>query len=309
MPTLQPQTLSGLVVTPTVEHVPGIHRVSIGIDVGASRVGAAPPQTVTREDLVVELRGATEGSFEAIASPDPGPLPTRALRVVQARGEFTFAQGATDPDEVKVTLRGASTTFPLSQTVTVSGGLSQVPQVGDAFPRSHRWPFPIRLSLLWPWRRAQCSVKRFEAPLNTVANAPVKSELFEVEADFNDRGKIDRCRCCEYRQFVRGTFTDANAAAVPFDMASGPVDPTVYREDGYADEFGAGKNGFYGHRDTSTPGDLYETTQRPHPDCHYRGNERAGCPPTDTAHLEYVGLVVDRCRGTVVEVLTWAVDL
>lgn len=58
MPTLRPQKLSGLVVTPTVESEPGIHRVSIAIDVGQSRAGSAPPQPVAREDLVVVLRGA-----------------------------------------------------------------------------------------------------------------------------------------------------------------------------------------------------------------------------------------------------------
>jgi hypothetical protein len=123
MPTLRPQRLSGLVVIPTVEHDPGIYRVSIAIDVGMSRMVSPPPEVVTREDLVVELRNPTEGSFEPIASPDPGPLPVRALRVVQARGEFTFAQGVTAPSELVVALRGDRKSFPMAQTLAPTGCL------------------------------------------------------------------------------------------------------------------------------------------------------------------------------------------
>src|SRR4051794_15920363 len=97
MPTLRPQRLSGLVVTPTVEASGGINRCSIAIDVGVSRT--PPPQVVSREDLIVELRNPAEGSFEPIASPDPVPLPTRALRVVQARGEFTYGGSVGPPTE------------------------------------------------------------------------------------------------------------------------------------------------------------------------------------------------------------------
>src|SRR5919202_212775 len=132
MPTLQPQTLSGLVVIPTVESGGGIHRVSLGIDVGVSRT--PPPQVVSREDLIVELRNPSEGSLEAIASPDPGPLPTRALRVVQARGEFTFAQGVNPTTEVVVTLRGDRKSFPMSATLSPVGCLPGEPDEGDPLP-------------------------------------------------------------------------------------------------------------------------------------------------------------------------------
>jgi hypothetical protein len=60
MPTLRPQRLSGLVVTPTVEQGGGIHRASIAIDVGVSRAGT--PQVVSREDLVVELKNPPRGA-------------------------------------------------------------------------------------------------------------------------------------------------------------------------------------------------------------------------------------------------------
>ena len=307
MPTLRPQNLSGLVVIPTVEHDPGIHRVSLAIDVGVSRTGAPPPDSVSREDLVVVLRNPAEGAFEPIASPDPGPLPVRALRVVQARGEFTFAQGVNDPTELVVTLRGDQKTFSLSQTLTPTGCLGREPQKGDPFPR-RRLPILQRLAQILRVRRPKCCIQRFDAPLNVDTDATAKSEHFEIEADFATRARKCRCKCCEYRQYVRGTFTDANGAAVRFDMPSGALDPVKYCEDGAIDEFGAGKPGYYGHRDTSSPGDDYSGTGA-EAGCGYCGNENAGCPPAESAHLEYVGLIVDVCQSRVVATLNWVVDL
>jgi hypothetical protein len=311
MPTLRPQKLSGLVVIPTVESGGGIHRVSIAIDVGSSRTGSPPPEVVTREDLVVELRAPVEGSLEPIASPDPGPLPVRALRVVQARGEFTYGQSVNAPNELVVTLRGDRKTFPMNQTFAPTSCLGREPKEGGPFGRpspGSASPILIRIRSVLPVLRAGCCVRRFDAPVNSIADAAVKSESFEMEGEFSTRGRRCRCKCCEYRQFVRGTFTDANGAAVQFDMPSGPLDATRYCEDGTVDEFGPGRHGYYGHRDTSSPGDDYSGAGAS-AGCTYNGSETASCPPTEGAHLEYLGLIVDRCRGTVTAKRTWVVDL
>src|SRR3954447_12526025 len=131
MATLRPQKLSGLVVIPTVESGGGLNRVSLAIDVGISRT--PPPDIVNREDLIVELRNPSEGSFEPIASPDPGPLPTRALRVVQARGEFTYGGSVSPPTECVVTVRGDRKSFPMSQTLVPTKCLGREPKEGAPF--------------------------------------------------------------------------------------------------------------------------------------------------------------------------------
>jgi hypothetical protein len=305
MPTLRPQRLSGLVVTPTVESVPGLHTVSIAIDVGMSRT--PPPQVVNREDLVVELRNPAEGSFEPIASPDPGPLPVRAIRVEQARAEFTFAQGVNAPTDLKVTLLGDQKTFQLSQTFSPTHCLGREPKEGGPFqaPGKH---IPFLTRAIPPFLRPRCCPGRLDAPHNPSTDPAAKSESFEAVAAFRSQGRGCRCSCCEYRQFVRGTFTDANGADVRFDMPSGPLDPSRYCEDGAIDEFGTGRHGFYGHRDTSTPGDEYGGTGGSK-GCAYRSKEKPSCPPSDTVHLEFLGLIIDRCRGTVVAKRTWTVDL
>jgi hypothetical protein len=311
MPTLRPQTLSGLVVIPTVEQAGSIFRVSIAINVGASRTGpgTTPPQVVSREDLVVELRNASEGSLEAIGSPDPGPLPTRALRAVQARGEFTFSQGVNPPDELTVALRGDRKSFPMNQPLTPTRCPGKEPQVGDPFP-VRRPPLSIfrRLPQLLRPRKTSCCVKRFEAPLNPTPDPAAKNEHFDMQGDFVARPRRCTCGCCEYRQYVRGTFSDAAGAPVRFDLPSGALDSATYCEDGYIDEFGPGKHGYYGHRATSSAGDAYSGTA-PSQDCNYRANETPACPPAEAAHLEFVGLIVDLCRGRVAEKRTWVVDL
>jgi hypothetical protein len=320
MPRLRPQNLSGLVVIPTIELDSGVYRVSLGIDVGSSRTGpgTTPPQVVTREDLIVEVKNTTDGSFEPILSPDPGPLPVRALRVVQARGEFTFGQGSNPPAEVVVMLRNDRKSFPMSQTFPATPCLSHEPQEGGAFPVQ---PAAAAVLLdparrLWPFAKPRCSVKRFDAPLHVQTDAAAKSESFQMEAalgsgswpfpwPFSLKSLGCRCTCCEYRQFVRGTFTNAAGDAVLFDLPSGPLDPATYCEDGTIDEFGTNRHGYYGHRDTSTPGDSYGGTGG----CTYQGNEKASCPPTDGAHLEFIGLIVDVCRHRVVAKRKWVVDL
>src|SRR3954464_2014543 len=210
MPTLRPQTLSGLLVIPTVESGGGIHRVSIGIDVGSSRAGSPAPVVINREDPLVELRAPVEGSLEPIASPDPGPLPVRALRVVQARGEFTFSPGVNAPTELVVALRNDRKTFPMSQTFAATGCPSKEPEEGGRFasapvlapglatPRGLLQRLPQLIAPLRP----RCCPGRFDAPLNPIADAAVKSEEFEMQAAFSARGRRCRCTCCEYRQFV-----------------------------------------------------------------------------------------------------------
>jgi hypothetical protein len=312
MPTLRPQRLSGLVVIPTVELSGNIYRVSLAIDVGSSRVGggAPPPEVVSREDLIADLRNPAEGSLEPIASPDPGPLPVRALRVVQARGEFTFGQGVNAATELVVTLRGDRKSFPMSQTLAPTACIGRDPQEGDAYPTSPASGGVIlrTLARFPPLLKPRCCVRRFEVPLNSVTNATAKSELFEMEADFASRGWRCRCNCCEYRQFVRGTFSDAAAAPVRFDLPSGGLDPVAYCEDGAIDEFGPGRHGYYGHRDTSSAGDAYSGTGASS-GCTYRANETPSCPPTEGVHLEFLGLIVDRCRGTVAAKRNWVVEL
>src|SRR5215210_6993731 len=157
MPTLRPQRLSGLVVIPTVELSGNIWTVSIAVNVGVSRSGSPPPDQVTREDLVVELRNPSEGSLEPIASPDPGPLPVHALRVIQARGEFTFSQGVNAATELVVALRGDRKSFPMSRPFDPTDCIRREPKEGGPFGTS-TGPGGVLSRLLPPVLRPGCCV-------------------------------------------------------------------------------------------------------------------------------------------------------
>jgi hypothetical protein len=263
---------------------------------------------ISREDLVVVLSSPAEGAFEPIASPDPGPLPVRALRVVQAQGEFTFSQGNTAPTQLVVTLRGDQKTFPMSQTLTPTKCLGKEPQKGDPFPGARK---AIRgFSKLMLLRRPQCCVKDFDAPQNSATDATVKSEYFEIDADFAVRGRRCVCRCCEYRQFVRGAFRAAAGRVIPFPLPDGPLDVNEFQEDGVIDEFGRGEHGFYGRRDRDRQrdGDRYDMPDAEE-GCRYRANDTPGCRPTETLRAEFLGLVVDTCQGEIRDVRNWVVAL
>ena len=307
MPTLLPHTLSGLVVIPTVEDIGGVWSVSLGIAAGMSRT--PPPQVVNREDLVVELRNPAEGSFESIASPPPGPLPIYAIRVEQARADYTFAHGVNTPTELVVNLRGDQRSFPMSQTYSPIACLGHAPKPGGPVPPDSAGGIAVLSRLLPPiFLKPACCVSQLQAPLNASTDPTAKSEYFEVAAAFSVASRRCRCSCCEYRQYVRGTFTDANGTAVRFDMPSGPLDPARWCEDGAIDEFGPGGHGYYGHRGSSTPGDEYSTSG-PHAGCAYRAKVKPSCPPTDSLHLEFLGMVIDRCRKRMAASFSWVVNL
>lgn len=112
------------------------------------------------------------------------------------------------------------------------------------------------------------------------------------------------CECCEFRQFVRGWFRDAAGNTIPDPFPDGALDPTDY----HIDEFGPGRDGCYGHRETSSPGDAY-TNPGPNEGCRYEGRDTPRVRASGSAHLEFIGLIVDVCHGPIVEVRTWVLNL
>jgi hypothetical protein len=163
---------------------------------------------------------------------------------------------------------------------------------------------------------AQCSVSAFNVPVGRSGCTQVGTkagEQFRMEADF--RGP--NCACCEYRQFVRGTFV-VNGRAVRHllpDPAGGAPRPMLPRpapgsgndnflEDGFAAP-PAGINSFYGHRSQgdTDPSDRYLPDRAT--GCQYRGTDfpgiRAASGATFTVDLDFRGRVIDTCNGNVVK--------
>lgn len=136
-------------------------------------------------------------------------------------------------------------------------------------------------------------------------------ESFNMNADFDNKGKC-RCRCCEYRQYVRGTFTFNGVAAI-HQLPDGPLEPITWREDGVPNHFAPGQHLFYGHR--GAPGTLTDIYQNPNraTGCEYRGFDDPGMSHPNPAvaivmNLEFRGEIIDVCRGRVVRTTTWTVN-
>jgi len=132
-------------------------------------------------------------------------------------------------------------------------------------------------------------------------------EVFNMLATFaEDQGKC-KCACCEYRQYVRGSFK-LNGQIVLHPLPSGFLSPVEFKEDGVA---GVAYGPHFGHRDEiGAPDDLYLPTRQD--GCEYQGNDfpgMAGRPGnTFDIELEYRGEIIDVCNSNVVlQSTTWRV--
>jgi hypothetical protein len=117
-----------------------------------------------------------------------------------------------------------------------------------------------------------------------------------------------KCACCEYRQYVRGSFK-RNGQKVDLLLPSGYLSPTDFKEDGLV---GAPYGPHYGHRDEIGASDDWYIPARPD-GCEYQGHDFPGIggAPGDTfdIDLEFQGEIVDVCNNIVLKSMTWTVKL
>ena len=201
-------------------------------------------------------------------------------------------------------------------------GVPEAEVIDDVGPRTVQRLDEIARAGETPARR-ECTVSAFNVPTGRsgcTRDGTKAGERFNMEADFNAP-----CACCEYRQFVRGTFTvnGRNVQHLLPDPAGGPARPMLPRpaagapndnflEDGVVNA-PAGVNTFYGHRSEGNT----DTTDRYLPDrpdgCQYRGNDfpgiRANTGDTFAVDLDFRGQIIDTCNGNAVKnTVEWTVN-
>jgi hypothetical protein len=136
--------------------------------------------------------------------------------------------------------------------------------------------------------------------------AAAVAKSFTVKAQFSGDGAS--CKCCEYRQFVRGTYyiNGVRNFRVPNTM-TGPVDPIKYREDAYPDA--AGRLIPRGYRSQAgTDVDRYSPDQSG--GCTYQSEDAPQIPAVnEQASLEFLGMIVDVCEGRVIDIKAWSIEL
>jgi hypothetical protein len=141
-------------------------------------------------------------------------------------------------------------------------------------------------------------------------------EKFRMEADFGSTDPGCTCSCCEYRQYVRGSFSVNDRPVrhlVPNPAGGAPVPMRARPAAGAADDFledgipspPAGINVYYWHRgEGSTDGsDTYAPDRAT--GCQYRGTDFPGVKSapgsTYSIDLDFRGQIIDLCNGNQVK--------
>jgi hypothetical protein len=172
----------------------------------------------------------------------------------------------------------------------------------------------------------KCCCTAFNVPTGRsgcTTEANKAGEKFRMEADFGSAGAGCTCSCCEYRQYVRGTFTvngrpiqhlvpnPAGGAPIPMKARPAPGGADNFLEDGIPSP-PAGVNVYYGHRSEGSA----DTTDTYLPDratgCQYRGNDfpgiKAASGTTYTVDLDFRGQIIDTCNANnVANTADWTV--
>jgi len=319
--TLKEKQIASYWVFPVLEQVEGQQRVTLIILVGD--ISHEPEFPISGEEVWADLLDAAGNKLKMVQSPQVGPLPVRGGPSLQSTARFIFQLSGMRPKHLKVTLKQATETFSIDDVRQTKDTFNHQPDSGGDYPVRDP-PTNILEKILRAILDFLKGIGRFfknifdsdkcclrppglQAPANVVPG--LKREHFEMNADFDSRGKDCSCACCEYRQFVRGAFRDAAGDPVPFQLPDGPFDATEYREDGIPNAWGPGEHDYYGHREQQRHvNDDYSLPGRKE-GCRYRGNDTPQCAATETLHAEFIGLIVDTCQAKIVEVRSWVVNL
>ena len=164
--------------------------------------------------------------------------------------------------------------------------------------------------------RQKCCVKKFDAPLNRGGQRDGKNadgtvylyEHFEVEAEFENAPSPCACRCCEYRQYIKGEVqVDKNPIQIDLIDPANPANTIPLSTAGFYEDYRDYGGGLMrdGHRtedpkagmpgiDKYTPdratGCAYATTDEPG----FRNAPDGHCYRAD---LTFKGAIVAVCPG------------
>jgi hypothetical protein len=164
-------------------------------------------------------------------------------------------------------------------------------------------------------QKRKCYPQTFVVPANRSGNKIIDwlpgvrlaGEEFDILATFAEGKNACKCACCEYRQYVRGTFR-RNGKKLDFLLPSGYLSPTNFKEDGLLRvPYGP----HYGHRDEiGASDDRYLPTRSD--GCEYQGSDfpNIGGSIGDTfdINLEFRGEIIDVCNNDIVLMsTTWTI--
>jgi hypothetical protein len=265
-------------------------RQQVPQDIGAPILGESV------DARLIDEAGVTH---EAVTKPAAGALPEAGGPGVFVNARFAFRPSEGAIGAIEVTLRNKTEKF------------TELVRATEERKRPFAEIGMLRRLLKWPCCLCRrCCVKTFDVPANRSGrqwDGTTLFETFEMNAIFGE-GLCCRCRCCEYRQEIRGSFAIGGAPWI-LQLPRGPLGPTAWMEDGVPNWFGPGRHFRYGHRrDPGTGTDIYRPNRRD--GCEYAGWDRPfvrGALPL-AINLEFRGRIIDICTGKVKRSTTWQVN-
>jgi hypothetical protein len=146
-------------------------------------------------------------------------------------------------------------------------------------------------------------------PSGTLSAALSGSDLgaqFSMIGAFSPNQIPCSCKCGEYRQFVRGTFT-RNGSPITHPLCGTNLDPTSFQEDC---ALIGGTNYKYGYRSQRFGSSVF-TSPDQITGCVFNGSDfpRIGGSSGDNLaiNLDFMGNLVDTCRNTILASSSWSV--
>jgi hypothetical protein len=326
MPYLRAKEIAGFLVQPSIEEAHSRYVVQCYIGVGTT-FQPSPVTIVAASELAVVLFNAAGQELEQVTRPEENELPVIGGPGLYAVAQFEFQPSGARPSKLNVTLKSQTATFEVSDIAETPRTFDSPPQTSQEYP-IRRAPEGIIDNLVDILRKIgrffknlfsneKCCLRIFNDPANINHHDPAtfgrNAEDFDMIAAFEQIRAECFCRCCEYRQFVRGSFFRPDGSRFAHPLLDAPMAQNDYREDGMPagdprlpPSWPAGQGLAYGHRDLPDfPTDHY-TINRPQ-GCDYNGHDRPSCPATWTARLDFIGLIIDTCRGEVVDSRQWMV--
>jgi hypothetical protein len=162
----------------------------------------------------------------------------------------------------------------------------------------------------------KCCLTRFAVPTGRSGNQVTRpspgrrkaGERFKMEADFGGASAPCMCKCCEYRQYVRG-YVKYRDQIQRHMLPSGELSATDFKEDGITSP---PPGPHFGHRDEPEAADDRYLPARAD-GCEYRGSDFPGLTGAPGERfeikLEFKGEIIDVCdNNKVVQSATWVVS-
>ncbi len=178
------------------------------------------------------------------------------------------------------------------------------------------------------WGPNRCVVTDRELPRNlgectcSVDGATMRiSQHFEMNARFDSN-----CACCEYRQYIRGRYSQ-NGKKVPLKLGPTPfvagdveLEQDTFHEDAWVDpdrvpdsDPNQDYNHHYGHRVDEPQNDPTDTYLPARADgCNYHGTDdpflRVAAGRFGRLNATFKGVIIDVCNGTEEQSAEWTID-